>query len=495
MSPQIRHRYRWIQRLLGMLLPFATFLNAPSLRCQGATTTSSGMMYQANSAAWYRIHSFGWPEIYMERESASTQMVGVPNDLAWTTYVLASADIDYYTDVVSYHFFGGAANGILSEWDDQTGQIDLMSAGYAFTADALPGAPMAQFNISNSSSVTLSLQFDEWVNFRLWYSVGHGGGLSEITPGGWWLQDFSGNGMVDLVRQNITLTLGLSADGIGFIDGYPAEPANPDADLPSIAGGQASPATVAIAWAISPMDQPPPPRPGIVATIPIGMPRVSAGTGFDPEPVGTRSVYASPGWTYIGLQTLTSLGEFRGLIPTSYSLSVGDIPVTSFLADTLPAGANLSLTVGDDTHAIKVGESIDFGPAGATEFTISGLDPTTASVDLQSLIFGLQFAASGYQDVEARAVEYIVASDANLDLTVDAADLAIWQANYGISEAASHQQGDADGDARVDGADFLVWQRQLNSLTSNATVPEPSSTVLMLFASLVVNRWFNNRKA
>ena len=489
-----QHRSHAHQRLLGVLSALAMSLLALPLMCLGATTTSAGMTYQTNSAAWYRIHSLGWPEIYMERESASTQMVGAPNDLAWTTYVLASADIDYYTDTVSYHFFGSTATGILSEWDDQTGKIDLMSAGYAFTADALPGAPMAQFNISNSSSVTLSLQFDEWVNFRLWYSVGHGGGLSEITPGGWWLQDFSGNGMVDLARQSITLSIGMSADGIGIIDGYPPESGNPDA-LPSIAGGQASSATATIAWAISPIDQSPPPRPGIVATIPIGMPRVSAGTGFDPEPVGTRSVYASSGWTYINLQTLTSIGEFRSLIPTSYSLSLGDVPATSFLAETLPAEANLTLTVGEQTHTIQVGEPIDFGPAGTNEFTISGLDPETAIAGLEAIVFGLQFASSGSQDVEVRAVDYIVASDANFDGIVDAADLTIWQTNYGIEGTTTHLQGDADGDGSVDGTDFLVWQRQLNSLSSSSTVPEPSAAIQILFASLIANRWSKNKRS
>lgn len=43
--------------------------------------------------------------------------------------------------------------------------------------------------------------------------------------------------------------------------------------------------------------------------------------------------------------------------------------------------------------------------------------------------------------------------------------------------------GDANGDMKVDGTDFLIWQQQftgsLDSLSSIATVPEPTSSALL----------------
>jgi hypothetical protein len=48
--------------------------------------------------------------------------------------------------------------------------------------------------------------------------------------------------------------------------------------------------------------------------------------------------------------------------------------------------------------------------------------------------------------------------------TVDAADLEIWQDNYGtVDTTATQMPGDADGDFDVDGRDFLAWQREFGS--------------------------------
>ena len=79
--------------------------------------------------------------------------------------------------------------------------------------------------------------------------------------------------------------------------------------------------------------------------------------------------------------------------------------------------------------------------------------------------------------------------DPNGDGVVDLADLAIWQANVGITMGASVLQGDFDGDGDVDGNDFLVWQANIgpvpgagagagSSLATN--VPEPAGLMLLL---------------
>jgi hypothetical protein len=77
---------------------------------------------------------------------------------------------------------------------------------------------------------------------------------------------------------------------------------------------------------------------------------------------------------------------------------------------------------------------------------------------------------------------------------VDAADLAIWKANFGTG--TTQPQGDADGDGDVDGGDFLVWQRQLGTTPAAAAaasaVPEPAGCALAL-AGLAAVAGFRRR--
>lgn len=68
------------------------------------------------------------------------------------------------------------------------------------------------------------------------------------------------------------------------------------------------------------------------------------------------------------------------------------------------------------------------------------------------------------------------------DGDVDAADLALWELDYGQNDFS-----DADGDGDSDGADFLIWQRTITgSLPSSAlaTVPEPTSLVLLALTGI-----------
>jgi hypothetical protein len=52
-----------------------------------------------------------------------------------------------------------------------------------------------------------------------------------------------------------------------------------------------------------------------------------------------------------------------------------------------------------------------------------------------------------------------IPGDFDLDGTVDAVDLGIWQQLYGTSQVQGYLPGDADGDGYVGGRDFLIWQR------------------------------------
>ncbi len=81
-------------------------------------------------------------------------------------------------------------------------------------------------------------------------------------------------------------------------------------------------------------------------------------------------------------------------------------------------------------------------------------------------------------------------ADFNGDNIVDGADLAIWQANYGLGSnpppVATQGDGDANGDGVVDGSDFLLIQQQFGGpppvVPAFAAVPEPSSVLLALAA-------------
>ncbi|NOZ38645.1 MAG: sugar dehydrogenase [Planctomycetes bacterium] len=82
--------------------------------------------------------------------------------------------------------------------------------------------------------------------------------------------------------------------------------------------------------------------------------------------------------------------------------------------------------------------------------------------------------------------------DFNGDGEVDADDLVIWNAQFGLSVGATVEEGDADGDFDVDGADFLRWQQQFTGSVEAASfppanVPEPSTCGLIILGLLTIS--------
>jgi len=83
----------------------------------------------------------------------------------------------------------------------------------------------------------------------------------------------------------------------------------------------------------------------------------------------------------------------------------------------------------------------------------------------------------------------ILADDADFDQDgdVDGSDFLAWQRGFGSGTTLA--QGDANGDGQVDDLDLAAWQMQFGTEGSGlqqtaATVPEPSSLVLMLVLGL-----------
>jgi hypothetical protein len=85
-------------------------------------------------------------------------------------------------------------------------------------------------------------------------------------------------------------------------------------------------------------------------------------------------------------------------------------------------------------------------------------------------------------------IDYTILPEANLpgdfdgDTDVDAADLADWQASYGVGAV-----GDADGDGDTDGRDFLIWQQNYTGPQAIAaiSVPEPTSLLVVIFGIIM----------
>ncbi|QDT01552.1 hypothetical protein HG15A2_48990 [Adhaeretor mobilis] len=106
-------------------------------------------------------------------------------------------------------------------------------------------------------------------------------------------------------------------------------------------------------------------------------------------------------------------------------------------------------------------------------------------LDLPELDAGLEWQLNSVGVVIA--LDVVAASsltaDFNTDGNVDAADLNQWQGDFGING-----ESDANQDGLSTGLDFLTWQQQRAGSTpssaSNSTIPEPSTALLVIFATL-----------
>jgi hypothetical protein len=117
----------------------------------------------------------------------------------------------------------------------------------------------------------------------------------------------------------------------------------------------------------------------------------------------------------------------------------------------------------------------DYGIEADRGMLLSGGDFLTISSDRRTLEFDLSIP--GDELLQFRVVtDQVQSADFDKNWFVNSADLAIWEAAYGISDLA-----DADLDGQTTGLDFLIWQRQAqggNPLSVSTAVPEPATWLL-----------------
>jgi hypothetical protein len=138
-----------------------------------------------------------------------------------------------------------------------------------------------------------------------------------------------------------------------------------------------------------------------------------------------------------------------------------------------------------------------------------GIISSTAASPVNGLLYGVGYADSADTNNPASLVsgqievKYTLLGDANLDGTVNSADLGILAANFN-SNNASWDQGDFNYDGTVNAADFALLAANFNAVSSGAAsagdvaaldafaaanglpadVPEPASAAMMLMAGL-----------
>ena len=120
---------------------------------------------------------------------------------------------------------------------------------------------------------------------------------------------------------------------------------------------------------------------------------------------------------------------------------------TQFLFKPQP---NMVLTVNKNTGAVAIKNT------SAAPITFDYYQIESPDADGPGGTPGGALSVAGWNSLNDQNIDGGLAADFNGVGGVDAADLAVWKAAYGVNA-----NGDANSDGKSDGADFLTWQRQL----------------------------------
>ena len=189
------------------------------------------------------------------------------------------------------------------------------------------------------------------------------------------------------------------------------------------------------------------------------------------------------------------LGGLTGSVASS-SLrieGVGDDPAASLQV------------VGDTTFDGMLSVSLDDGivPALGDEFTLAtstGLfSGSFDTLDLPSLTSGLAWSVDVGPSQLALQVVIPTSADFDSDGDVDGVDFLTWQRGFGIGTSTA--EGDANGDNIVNAADLAIWESQYGGTSAapalTTAVPEPGGLLLVstLLASFMCKaRYFGKAR-
>jgi hypothetical protein len=167
----------------------------------------------------------------------------------------------------------------------------------------------------------------------------------------------------------------------------------------------------------------------------------------------------------------------------------------------LPGVANgpdgLTIDPSGNVYAAVHNAVFAWNPAGQRLFSLAMpapvQDPTNVELGGRNGKTLYITAATSLYSVKLNVVPKLP-GDFDYDGDLDAADLTVWQAGFGVTGAAL--DADANGDGTADGADFLLWQRGLAAPSPApllaAAVPEPAG-VQALLAAAACGAWFKRR--
>lgn len=136
------------------------------------------------------------------------------------------------------------------------------------------------------------------------------------------------------------------------------------------------------------------------------------------------------------------------------------------------------LDQGSDLDFMALLDTSTVGEFTATyEFNLSGEDlPGDQNQLLTLTLMG---------EIEAAGLE----GDFNDDGMVDAADYTVWRNNLGLADTVLNSNGDASG--IVDAGDYTLWSTNYGTSqpATASAIPEPSSVILLCFASTSMLFW------
>lgn len=222
-------------------------------------------------------------------------------------------------------------------------------------------------------------------------------------------------------------------------------------------------------------------------TLTFGATGVTAATGFS-NGVNSQFAYSVSGtnflWDADGVNDWLQFSEPVTAFG-SYIVQGGDgssAPPTSAPPNKLTL--RLENTALGTTKDVVIG---DLGPDWAFYNVVFVGVTDNDPFDRISLVESYDYDGLLWDDLIAGALQPTITGDFDGDGSVDEADLALWQENFGATGSAPFTLGDGDGDGATTGADFLIWQRQL-PMPLVLAVPEPAAGSLLGAAIVFARR-------